>query len=107
MNRLLSFVPLLGIAALVAGCASQQANVEVVGVPEWIASGAKLSDEPEPLRPDPAIIHHESESGPVELRIFTDRETYPDPPKKRKTRSRPEPDPIERGREYRIKRLFR
>jgi len=107
MNRSFFLFPLLCLPALFSACQTQNANVEVVGVPQWIANGAKLSGEPEPVRPDPAIMHHDSESGPIELRIITDRRNYPDPPKKRRTKKTSSgSDPLERGREYRIRRLF-
>lgn len=76
------------------------------GVPAWIADGAKLGAEPEPYKPDPAIIHHEDESGPVSFELITDNRDYSDPPVKKKTSIRTS-DPIERGRDRRIKRLFR
>lgn len=103
MNRLTLSLYLLALPFLIVGCTTHS-SVEVNGVPEWIAGGAKLSDEPEPLRPDPAIIHHEEESGPVELRIVKDKHKYPDPPKKeKKVEKEIEYEP---GRDSRIRRLF-
>ncbi len=78
------------------------------GVPAWIASGAKFDDEPAPYKPDPAIIHFDSESGPLEFEIVTDQREYKTPKtttKKSSTSSTR--DPIERGRDSRLKRLLR
>lgn len=76
------------------------------GVPGWVADGAKLESEPEPLRPDPALIAHEDESGPVQFELITDRRTYKSPPVK-KTKTVSTADPLERGRDARIRRLVR
>lgn len=103
MNRLLfcGLLPLLSVAFL--GCASN--DLTVGGVPKWISEGAKLDSEPTPYRPDPAIIVHESESGPVEFGLVTDRRTYKAPPAKKA--GKPAADPFERGRDRRIRRLVR
>ncbi len=103
MNRLLRYglLPLLTLSCL--GCTSNT-SLDVGGVPKWIAGGATLDHEPKPYRPDPAIIVHENESGPVEFGLITDRRFYPAPPAKVK---KPEPDLLERGRDRRIRRLFR
>ena len=103
MNRIFLSVPFLSLPLWLASCSSN-ANVEVNGVPEFIAGGARISAEPEPLRPDPAIQHFHEESGPVEMRIVTDKRTYPEP-RPRKKKAEKEID-YERGRDYRIKRLF-
>ncbi len=103
MNRLFLYglLPLLSVAFL--GCASNE-SLSVGGVPKWIADGAQIESEPKPYRPDPAIIAHESESGPLEFGLITDRRRYEAPPVKV---SKPAPDPFERGRERRIRRLVR
>ncbi|MDF1826222.1 MAG: hypothetical protein P1U68_16365 [Verrucomicrobiales bacterium] len=90
---------------LFTGCVSNE-SVELGGAPAWIAGGAKLDDEPEPFKPDPALLSFKEESAPVELRIVTDKKKYETPTVK-KTTSKPSSDPLERGRDYRIKRLFR
>jgi hypothetical protein len=95
---------ILGAAVLV-GCASND-KVIVGGVPEWIADGAKLSSEPAPRKPDAAVPHFPSESGPIEFTVITDKRTYPAPPRA-STARRSEPDPLERNREARIRRLVR
>ncbi len=104
MNRLFlcGLLPLLSIAFL--GCTSND-SLTVGGVPKWIAEGARIESEPKPYRPDPAIIAHESESGPVEFGWITDRRTYAAPPAKKA--GKPAADPFERGRDRRIRRLVR
>lgn len=106
MNRPL--LTLLLAATLLPACNSNSSTdkFSMGGVPAWIADGAQLGDEPEPYKPDPAIIHHEDESGPVTFELITDKRRYSAPPVKKKTSIRTS-DPIERGRDYRIKRLFR
>lgn len=96
----------LGLTSLFAiGCASND-RLEVGGVPEWIGSGAKISDEPEPRKPDNWVFPPDKKQGPVMWTYTTDGFNYPDPPKKKTSRSSSS-DPIERGRNYRINRLFR
>lgn len=90
---------------LFTGCVSNE-DVELGGAPAWIAGGAKIDDEPEPFKPDPALLDFDEEGGPVELRIITDKRDYKTPSVK-KTTSSPSSDLLERGRDYRIKRLFR
>ncbi len=98
------FSCLIAITALTfAGCTSNE--IEMGGVPSWLTSGAKLGDEPEPKRFDAAMLDFREESGPVEFFMVTDRRNYPlAPPKKAKKEVAS--DPLERGRDYRIKRLF-
>jgi hypothetical protein len=105
MNRLYFLFPLLSLPLFLSSCTSSNANMEVNGIPAFVAGGAEISEEPEPLRPDPAIMHFEEESGPVELKIITDKRRYPNPPKKKKKKVE-EPIEYERGRDYRIRRLF-
>lgn len=94
-------------AILLSSCASNE-KFEVGGVPAWVAGGAKLDTEPEPYRPDPAIAVHEDESGPVNFTLITDKHKYPDAPSKAKKKSASSTrDPLERGRDYRIRRLVR
>ncbi len=108
MNRFTPTCLLLGLAAILPACNSNSSTdkFSMGGVPAWIAGGAKLGEEPEPYKPDPAIIHHDDESGPVSFELITDKREYSDPPVKKKTSIRTS-DPIERGRDRRIKRLFR
>lgn len=87
------------------GCASND-RIQMDGIPEWIAGGGKLSSEPEPFKPDPAILPFPDDSGPVEITVITDKYKYPAPPEKAKKKASTH-DPLERGRDYRIKRLFR
>lgn len=92
--------------ALVFGltsCTTTDSNLTMHGIPKWIAGGAKLDREPEPFVPDPAIIHYARTSAPVKWSLRTDTRDYPEPPVVKKS----EPDPLERGRDYRIKRLVR
>lgn len=99
------FAALCGI--FFTSCTSN-GKIELGGAPAWIAGGAKLDGEPDPVKPDPALIEYEDEDGPVEFRIITDKRTYREPsPTRRSSNSKPTRDPIEPGRDYRIKRLFR
>lgn len=97
-----------GLLALTQISCTPGDRFTVGGVPGWVADGAKIDSEPAPLRPDPAIIVHDDESGPLNFELITDRRAYPEKaaPKKRTT-AKPAADPIERGRDRRIKRLFR
>ena len=108
MNRLLLTAIFLGTSALLTACTSNSPTnrFSMGGLPGWIAGGAQLADEPEPYKPDPAIISHEDESGPVVFELITDKRNYPAPPVKKTTSVRAI-DPLERGRDSRIKRLFR
>ena len=83
--------------------ASTDKDLTMHGIPLWLAGGAKLDREPEAFVPDPAIIHYPRTSAPVKWVLKTDQRDYPAPPSVSKT----EPDPLERGRENRIKRLVR
>lgn len=103
MIRFFLYLPLFSLPLVLAGCTTH-ANVELNGIPKFIAGGAKISGEPEPLRPDPAIMHFEQESGPIELQIITDNRTYPKPFQKKKKVEKP--IEYERGRDHRIRRLF-
>ena len=107
MNRLF----ILGITSLAAavfsGCTSND-KLTMGGVPAWLAGGAKIDSEPEPMAPDPAIVPFEEESGPVEWKLITDKHNYPSPPVKKVTKvDAYSTDPIERGRGYRLRRLVR
>jgi len=101
-----------GLAAILSstflGCTTprkaESDTFSMGGVPQWLADGAQLDSEPGPVRPDPAIIVYEDESDPINFELITDRRTYKQPPVKKKTSSA---DPLERGRDYRIRRLFR
>ena len=105
MKSLLAASAALVLSATFLGCTTNS-NVTVGGVPKWLADGAQLDSEPAPYRPDPAIIPLEGESGPVEFEMITDRRTYPNPPAAKK-KAKSAADPIERGRDARIRRLVR
>ena len=97
-----------GLTPVLLSSCTTNSNVIVGGVPAWLAAGAKLDSEPPPYKPDAAIINHESESGPLAFQVITDQRDYKSPPVKKKTSSTSKAqDPIERGSDYRIKRLFR
>lgn len=98
-------LPLL-VVPLMSCTSTTNGKLTMGGVPKWIAEGAKIESEPKPYRPDPAIIAHPSESGPVEFGLITDRREYKQPPVKKAKKTTPV-DPLERGRDYRIRRLFR
>ncbi|MCB1206969.1 MAG: hypothetical protein KDN18_22135 [Verrucomicrobiae bacterium] len=106
MNRfhLSGFLALISFSLL--GCTSNSDRFSVDGVPGWIADGARLEAEPEPRRPDAAIIAHEDESGPVSFHLITDKRRYEEP-KVKKTSKASTSDPLERGRDARIRRLVR
>lgn len=108
MNRLTLTALLLGLAVFLTACTSNSPTdkFSMGGLPGWIAGGAQLADEPEPYKPDPAIISHEDESGPVVFELITDKRNYTAPPVKKTTSVRAI-DSLERGRDSRIKRLFR
>lgn len=104
MNRLL-LVGAIGFTA-VSFTACTNDKMTVGGVPGWVQGGAKIEDEPEPLAPDPRLdLDDDSEGGPVQFKLTTDKRDYPDPPVEKV--EKPGPDPLERGRDYRIKRLVR
>jgi len=105
MKRIILSFSLLLCVSVFASCASND-RFEVGGVPKWILRGGKVSKEPSPRQPDNSIILHKRVSGPVRFSLITDDYRYPAPPKEKleKVDTR---DPLERGRERRIKRLFR
>ncbi len=96
-----------GLLALTLTACTPGDRFTVGGVPGWLASGAIIEDEPEPFRPDPAIIMHESESDALNFELITDRKVTETEKAAKKKASKPASDPIERGRDRRIKRLFR
>ncbi len=104
MNRLL-FAGAIGFAALsFTSCTNEKMTVG--GVPGWIEGGARIEDEPDPLAPDARLdLDHGGESGPLQFTLNTDNRNYPEPPAEKA--EKPGPDPLERGRDYRIKRLVR
>jgi len=103
--KLLVALPLAIATFALAGCTNEK--VTMGGVPAWIAAGAQIEEEPEPYRPDPAVIHFETETAPLEWKMITDKREYAAPKPKPAQKPKLEPDPLERGREYRIRRLFR
>jgi len=105
MNRFLPATLLAVVSLSMASCTPGE-KFSMGGVPGWIADGARLESEPAPRRPDPAIITHDDESGPVHFELITDRRTYKTPPVKKSTKV-VAPDPLERGRDARIRRLVR
>lgn len=111
MNHLLATGPLLLLGGFLVSCAPAD-RFHVGGVPQWIAEGARISSEPEPYRPDTAILYHGTESGPVEFKLITDRRAYPEPKaakKKEKGEERLKTTGSlgDRGREWRVRRLVR
>ncbi len=102
MNRLLLFSAFATSAFALTSC---QNELDMGGVPGWLADGAKIRDEPEPYRPDPAIIEYDSQSGPIEFGMITDKRQYKAAAKKKA--AKPAADPLERGRDHRINRLVR
>ena len=110
MTRLPLTGLLLAVAAFVPACTTPDASdndFSVGGIPKWLSEGAKLDDEPEPMKPDPSIMHHESESGPLSFELITDNQRYETPKPVKKATPARQADPIEGGRNQRIKRLFR
>ena len=110
MTRPSLTILLLALVAFVPACTTPDASnndFSIGGIPKWLAGGAKIDDEPAPLKPDPAIMHHKSEGGPVSFELITDNRTYHAPKPKKKATPARQADPVERGREQRIKRLFR
>ena len=103
MIRLITLSFFAVTAMTFTACQSRN-PIELGGVPEWMFEGAKLGDEPAPMPPDPAMIDFDDESGPVEFFMVTDIRNYPLAPKKRVTKKKE--IEYERGRDYRIKRLF-
>ncbi|MEC5126704.1 hypothetical protein VSU19_08090 [Verrucomicrobiales bacterium BCK34] len=91
---------------LLTGCTKDD-EFRVGGVPAWLATGAKIDDEPEPYRPDPAIAAYDDESGPVSFTLTPEKRNYAGAPVKKKKTTTSTRDPLERGRDYRIKRLVR
>ncbi len=106
MNRFV-FTFAAGVFALALSSCATEESISMGGVPEWVAEGAKLQKEPAPVPPDPAIIRHEDESGPVEFFIVTDNQKYPEPGNVTKKKEVSIHDQIESGRDSRIKRLVR
>lgn len=108
MNRLLATGSLLLTGCLLASCAPTD-RFSMGGVPKWISEGAQISSEPEPYRPDTAVIYHGSESGPVEFEFITDRRAYPEAKEKSKKNDRLKTTGSlgDRGRESRVRRLVR
>ncbi len=108
MNRFL-LTGLLSLTPVLFSSCTTNGNVTVGGVPAWLAAGAQLESEPPPLKPDPAMLHFDSESGPLQFQIVTDQREYKKTKAttKKKSSTTTSRDPIERGRDSRIKRLFR
>jgi hypothetical protein len=105
MNRFLLSFSLAALSFSMPGCTSGD-RFSMGGVPGWIADGARLESEPAPRRPDNALIVHEDESSPVHFEWITDRRSYKTPPLKKTTKVTTS-DPLERGRDARIRRLVR
>ncbi len=104
MIRLLTFSSIAALALVLTSCSSQN-KVQVGGVPKWMMEGARIGSEPAAMAPDPEMLDYKDESGPVEFFMITDIRNYPlSPPKKV---SQVEEIEYERGRDSRIKRLFR
>ncbi len=109
MNRLL-LTGLLSLSPLLFSSCTTDGSVTVGGVPAWLASGAKFDDEPAPYKPDPAIIHFDSESGPLHFEIVTDREETKTAKTSTKTSKKSSTTSArttqERGRNSRLKRFL-
>lgn len=107
MNRIFLFGILSLTVTVFTGCTSN-GKLTAGGVPAWLAGGATIDAEPDPVRPDAAIIPYEEESGPVEWKLITDKREYPAAPEKKMTKPNAySSDPLERGRGYRLRRLVR
>jgi hypothetical protein len=104
MKSFLLFVLSLSLVLGSVSCTTTDSNLTMHGIPKWIAGGAKLDREPAPNAPDPAIIHYDRTSAPVRWSLNTDNRDYPEP---LSASNKAEVDPLERGRDYRIKRLVR
>lgn len=109
MNRLL-LTGLLSFSPLLFSSCTTDGNVSVGGVPAWLASGAKFDDEPAPYKPDPAIIHFDSESGPLQFEIVTDRDetrtAKPSTKTTKKSSTTQKKTTQENGRDSRLKRFL-
>ena len=95
--------------SILSSCASND-KVELGGAPAWIAAGAKIDGEPDPVAPDNAVLDFEDEGGPVEFKIFTDKQRYQKSSMSNRHLSpsaRHGRELIEPGRDRRINRLFR
>lgn len=103
MDRL---IPLSFLAALTLSTnACTNNSVEIGGVPGWMINGAKIDFEPITLAPDPSLLDFKSESGPVKFSMLTDVRYYTPAPKKEREKAKKVE--YERGRDYRVKQLFR
>jgi hypothetical protein len=103
MDRLLILSFLAALALSTNACTNN--SIEMGGVPKWMMNGSKINSEPAALAPDPGLLDFENESGPVEFFMITDAHDYPLAPLKKGEKA----DEIdyERGRDYRVKSLFR
>lgn len=90
---------------LLSGCTKDD-EFSMGGVPGWLSEGAKLSNEPEPYHPDPAIANYDAESGPLNFTLTPEKQNYTSSSAKKKSATSTR-DPLERGRNNRIKRLVR
>lgn len=103
MDRL---IPLSFLAALTLSTnACTNNSLEIGGVPGWMINGAKIDFEPITLAPDPSLLDFKSESGPVKFSMLTDVRHYTPAPKKEREKAKKVE--YERGRDYRVKQLFR
>lgn len=103
MDRLFLLSFLATIALSTSACTNN--SIEMGGVPEWMINGSKIDSEPAVLAPDPGLLDFENESGPVEFFMITDARNYPLTPLKKGEKA--EEVEYERGRDYRVKSLFR
>ena len=69
-------------------------DVVVGGAPGWFADGMKISDEPPPQRPDPAIMMHERESGVINFQAITEDTPEESDGRKRKKRKYKKSEPF-------------
>lgn len=104
--KILISLSISGALVLMLSSCTKDDEFRMGGVPAWVAGGAKIADEPEPYRPDPAIAVYEDDSGPVNFTLTPEKQNYTSSPTKKKATTSTR-DPLESGRDYRIKRLVR
>ena len=103
MNRLLPLSFLAVLTLSTNACTNN--SIEMSGVPGWMINGSKIDFEPIALAPDPSLLDFKSESGPVKFSMLTDVRDYTPAPKKERKKAKEVE--YERGRDYRVKQLFR
>ncbi|MDF1810941.1 MAG: hypothetical protein P1V20_01965 [Verrucomicrobiales bacterium] len=119
---MLKFIPIGVLSLSFVGCVSHSENgkkngIVMGGVPGWIAAGARIESEPEPVKPDPTHLPFKKKGGPVSFEMSLEKNFEPSPEPKRRTFLKkkddhdPVPEAIEEamdpGRNDRLKRLIR